>query len=97
MSEDVYYTGKLIPTGKTLKEFDPDADDIYDRYREAVEIDGEVYLVNMKNVDAHSNIFEASKNSDGSINFTIKYYNGGCGFNEAIDYALENMEEKSSL
>ena len=37
-------------------------------------------------------IFLATKNSDGTISFEIKYYNGGCGLDEALEDALSNMK-----
>lgn len=37
-------------------------------------------------------IFEASKNELGQIQYCLSYYNGGCGFTEAIETALERME-----
>lgn len=88
MSEMVHYKGKLTPTGKTLAEFDSDADDIYDHYYKAVEIDGMVYTVEKESYELNDDIFESKKNDDGTIDFEVKYYNGGCGFNEAIDEAL---------
>ena len=51
MSETVHYKGKLIPTGKTLAEFDPKASDIYDHYYDAVEIDGMIYTVEKTDID----------------------------------------------
>ena len=90
MSETVHYKGKLTPTGKTLSEFDPEADDIYDHYQDAVEIEGLVYTVEKESIDPDDSFFRSTKNEDGSIDFEIRYYNGGCGFNEAIDYALED-------
>lgn len=89
MSETVHYKGKLTPTGKTLAEFDPNADDIYDHYYNAVEIDGMVYTVEKTDIDPDYDIFNSTKNEDGTIDFEVKYYNGGCGFNEAIDEALK--------
>ena len=38
------------------------------------------------------NIFEAHTNELGQIMYCLSYYNGGCGFSEAIETALENME-----
>jgi CRISPR/Cas system-associated protein Cas10 (large subunit of type III CRISPR-Cas system) len=89
MSETVHYKGKLIPTGKTLKEFDPNAHDISDHCEKAVDIDGLVYEVQKEYIDPYSDIFKSSKNDDGTIDFEIKYYNGACCFYEAIDYALK--------
>ncbi len=90
MSETVHYKGKLTPTGKTLAEFNPDADDIYDCDR-AVEIDGLIYTVYYEEVDDYDDIYTSTKNKDGTINFEVKYYNGGCGLNEAIDEAIKSQ------
>ena len=87
MSETVHYKGELTPTGKTLTEFDPNADDIYDHYYDAVEIDGMVYTVEKTDID---HIFNSTKNEDGTIDFEVKYYNGGCVLNKAIDEALKD-------
>ena len=89
MSETVHYKGKLRPTGKTLAEFDPNADDIGDYYGDAVEVDGLVYTVEKEYVAGDEDIFRSSINDDGTINFEVKYYNGGCSFNEAVEEALK--------
>jgi hypothetical protein len=36
--------------------------------------------------------FVAVKGDDGTIGFSVAYYNGGCGFKEAIEYALETIK-----
>lgn len=90
MSETVHYRGKLTSTGKTLKQFNPDSDDIYDHYYEAVEINGIVYTVEKEDYEPNEDIFTSTENKDGTINFEVKYYNGGCGFNEAIEEAIKN-------
>lgn len=90
MSETKHYKGKLIPTGKTLAEFDPNAADIYDHYEDAVLIDGLVYTVEKQSIDPWGDLFKSNQTADGTIDFEVKYYNGGCGFNEAIDYSLDN-------
>lgn len=95
MSETVHYKGKLTPTGQTLKEFDSTADDILDHYYKAVEINGMVYTVEKTEVDQYDDIFKSSNNDDGTIDFEVKYYNGGCGFNEAIDMALDAGGEQN--
>ncbi len=92
MSETVHYKGELIPTGKSLSEFDPEADDIFDHYYDAVEIDGQVYTVEKKEIDHDADVFKSVKNDDGTIYFEVRYYNGGCSFNEAIDIALGKSE-----
>lgn len=94
MSETVHYKGILIPTGKTLKEFDPKAKHTWDLlYKSAIEIDGQIYTIEKEEID-DSNLFLSKKNEDGTINFEIRYYNGGCSFDEAIREALKNKEIK---
>ena len=36
-------------------------------------------------------IFNAERNLDGTISYVLSYYNGGCGFEEAIETALERL------
>ena len=65
-------------------------DKLYDQY---VIVGGEVYKVIEKNHrDIDEGIFDAHDNGDGTINYEVMYYNGGCSFNEAIEYALEDMK-----
>lgn len=51
-----------------------------------------LYSVEKQDINPYEDVFIANKNQDGTISFELKYYNGGCGFNEAIEYALENIE-----
>jgi hypothetical protein len=54
-----------------------------------------VYEVIEENaIPDYGDIYEASENSDGTINYVLRYYNGGCGFEEAIITALDRMKEK---
>jgi len=47
----------------------------------------------IKDVDLDGDdVYHANLNSDGTINYVVSFYNGGCGFSEALGYALENME-----
>lgn len=60
-------------------------------YQEYIEYDNILYLVvEKKNVEPDGDIFMMSEHSDRTISFEVRYYNGGCGFNEAIEYAFEN-------
>lgn len=103
MSDTVHYKGKLTPTGKTISGYIGDdylksgdyssAEDYFNDnyYQAAIEYDGHVFEVEKEEVDtdSDSDIFVSSKNKDGSINFEVRYYNGGCGFDKAIDEALK--------
>jgi len=64
-------------------------DEAYDDY---VVVDDKIYKIIESNYVDPYEIFKASKNDDGTINFIVSYYNGGCGFTEAIEEALNNME-----
>lgn len=65
-------------------------DKFYERY---VVASGDVYKVVEKNYkDMNEDIFNAHDNTDGTIDYEVMYYNGGCSFNEAIEYALEDMK-----
>lgn len=39
-------------------------------------------------------LFEANENSDGEIEYLLRYYNGGCGFSEAMEVAINKMKDK---
>lgn len=106
MSETVHYKGKLTPTGKDLYEY-VEGDDIPQRYDGdkleyfedkyddfAIIIEGKVFEITGDYVEDIDDVFKSSDNSDGSISFEVKYYNGGCGFYEAIEYAVENKVGK---
>lgn len=64
-------------------------------YRKFVIHQDDIYeVIQMKDLD-DLDIFNMSKNNDGTFDFTLSYYNGGCCFSEAIGYAFENMEENN--
>ena len=52
-------------------------------------IDGYVYLAEYKDV-YYDDILRANRNDDGTVDFEIKYYNGGMGFREAIEESLSS-------
>lgn len=65
--------------------------DDYDYYEKYVIHNGILYSVEKQNFDPEESIFIANRNDDGTINFEVRYYNGGCSFDEAIDYALSKF------
>ena len=48
-------------------------------------------VIYVKHVDDEYDIFKAKVNLDNTVNFEVKYYNGGCSFEEAVNNALENI------
>jgi len=61
-----------------------------------VENGGQIYvIVNEKDLDCED-IFHLAENPDGSFNYILKYYNGGCGFDEAIETAFSNYHDEKA-
>tara|TARA_R110000764_G_scaffold10764_6_gene32846 strand:- start:552 stop:857 length:306 start_codon:yes stop_codon:yes gene_type:complete len=100
MSGTEHFKGKLTPTGKTVEQYmdlvdtpsyyDDKTEYFNDEFRDvAIEIDGQVYSIVRNEYEDSDDIFESTKNKDGTIDFQVKYYNGGCGFGEALEYALK--------
>ena len=59
-------------------------------YKRCAIVDDELFLVeNKKHVNDMQDVFYASKNNDGSINFEVLYYNGSISFNDAIRNAFQ--------
>lgn len=50
-----------------------------------------LYAIEKEDFDEDEDIFKARRNKNGEIDFKIKYYNGGCGFHEALSYAMEDL------
>jgi hypothetical protein len=51
-----------------------------------------IYHAHDTNIEPYEDIFTAYKDSDGNINYELKYYNGGCCFSEAMEIALKNLK-----
>lgn len=52
----------------------------------------QIYHISKVSVEDDCEHFEAHRHGD-SILFDVNYYNGGCGLNEALDYAMESLEK----
>ena len=55
-------------------------------------INGDIYKFTKEELDERCDIFDAKKNKYGEIEYEVKYYNGGCGFEEALETALVRMD-----
>lgn len=61
-------------------------EELYNRYVVANE---NIYKVIEKlDKQYHHDIFNATNNKDGTYDYEVMYYNGNCGFSEAIENAL---------
>ena len=54
--------------------------------------DDVLYRVEKHKVDPDTDVFRAALNEDGNIEFDVRYYNGGCSFDDAIHEALKTIE-----
>lgn len=99
MSETEHKKGKMKPTGQTIEQYmgDVKIPDYYssptdyfndEMYESAVCIDGKVYEIECENVDVFGDIAKADINPDGSIDFEIRWYNGGASMSEMINKSL---------
>lgn len=64
-------------------------EELYERY--VIANDNIYKVVEKNNKSDEYDIFSATQNLDGTIDYEVMYYNGGCSFNEAVERALENM------
>jgi len=60
-------------------------------YRHYIVTDNAIYKVTTEDKDPYDDIAIATENEDGSIDFEIRFYNGGCSFSEAVEVALNNL------
>lgn len=61
-------------------------DELYDEY---ITINQKLFSLEKVELDCDEEIMRAEQNLDGSISYEVRYYNGGCGFNEAVEEALD--------
>jgi len=59
-----------------------------------IEYNNIMYIIENKEIDSDSDIFECEETGNGIYSYRLSYYNGGCGFEEALETALENKVSK---
>lgn len=65
-----------------------------DRYQDMTIQNGNVYRVEKEEINPYEDIFTSDIQENGDIKFEVRYYNGGCGFDEAIMKAIELTNHK---
>jgi len=60
-----------------------------------VEIYGKIYFVEDTLYDPDDDIYDMEENEDGTLSYNLRYYNGGCGFSEALDTAADRMKNET--
>lgn len=66
-----------------------------ENYQQITIQNGIIYRVEKEEVNPDGDIFKASINDKGEIEFEVRYYNGGCGFDEAIEEAVKESNENN--
>jgi len=51
-----------------------------------------LYKIHNEELDPYNDIILANENPDGSISYELKYYNGGAGFDECLEEALNKLK-----
>ncbi|MFS0878003.1 hypothetical protein [Solibacillus isronensis] len=83
---------RLLGNKELPSYFDSYEEFLLDNYYKTMTVQNDtVYEVKAIEVDADSDIFNATLLNDGQIEFEVRYYNGGCGFDEAIEEAIKNI------
>ena len=59
----------------------------YDYIDDYTEINGKIYKIEDICFGDNNDLFEMKENPDGSLEYLVRFYNGGCGFREALGYA----------
>lgn len=70
-----------------LTEFFYDNDELYDNY---ILTNNNLYKINSMKKEEGMQVFYSTEKEDGTIDFVVLFYNGGCSFGEAIEQALNN-------
>lgn len=101
MSEVEHRVGKLVNTGKSLETYLEgidipayynDLEDYLINETDNIVFEGCVWEVkDDTHVDPYEKIFEAERVDENTIEYNVRYYNGGCGEYEAIMYALAKL------
>jgi len=62
---------------------------------EYTEINGKIYKIDENYCDdPDPDIFQMSENPDGSLDYLVRFYNGGCSFGEALDIAYKKIKNR---
>lgn len=54
-----------------------------------------LYNITRGSIDMDEEIIKAKELPDGTIVYELKYYNGGAGFDECLEEAMDNMNKET--
>lgn len=80
----------LIKCGYSLDYDDYENNEVY--FNDCLRIKDDWYSYTKSENKDCDDIFEATIHPDGKIKYLIRYYNGGCCFEEAIEESLKRLE-----
>lgn len=92
-SETLEEQCKRILEGKELESYHDSHEDMLRDigYKQYLIRDDIIYDVKKKEI-GEDDMFIITEGKDGTLNFEVSYYNGGCSFDEAMEYAFNNKE-----
>lgn len=61
--------------------------------KEFMVVNDKLFSAVIVDVPMEDGIYKAEYTSDGSIKFEVRYYNGGCSFEEAVDTAIDKIDK----
>jgi hypothetical protein len=59
---------------------------------EYLELNGKLYSYTQESIEAEEDIMRATIDNTGVISYEVKYYNGGCAFQEALEESINNIK-----
>lgn len=62
----------------------------YENYQKYVIHNDTLYLIEKASIDPDEDVFKVNQVDDRTYTFEVKYYNGGCSLDEAIEEAFKS-------
>lgn len=88
----------LQKLGFSFEEYDIEDEWIYgEKEGCTITANGDFYVIIESKSPDYKDILEASVNIDGTISYTLQFYNGGCSFGEALESALKNIDKPPNI
>ena len=74
-----------------IEVYDWEKESISFKESECIFLNNQWFKIEKEMYDDYGDIFNATEGKDGTINFVLKYYNGGCCFDEALEIAVDKL------
>lgn len=80
--------GIVFNEGEYTSAIDQVEEKLYDQF---IVVKDSLYKIVKQDI-SYQDIFEGSSNRDGSIDFVVSFYNGGCSLGEALEYVIDKVK-----